>query len=117
MFPGYLFLHHAIDPRVYVEVRGSRGLVTILGEKWGRLAIVPDAEIEAVRSLAESGLPSMPHPYLKEGMRVRIARGPLADVEGILTRRREDRGLLVLSVDLLCRSVAVEVDCTAVVPV
>ena len=116
MFPGYLFLHHAIDPRVYVDVRGSRGLVTILGEKWDRLAVVPDAEIEALQALSESGLPSMPHPYLKEGMRVRIAHGPLADVEGILTRRKDERGLLVLSVELLSRSVAVEVDCTAVVP-
>ena len=49
-------------------------------------------------------------------MRVRIASGPLVGVEGILDRRKVAKGFLVLSVDLLCRSVAVEVDCTSVVP-
>jgi transcription antitermination factor NusG len=53
---------------------------------------------------------------LKEGQRVRITRGPLAGVEGILTRDNPHKGLLVVSVELLQRSVAVEVDCTAVVP-
>ena len=57
------------------------------------------------------------HPYLREGQRVRITHGPLANVEGILVRSRPNRGLLVLSVDLLHQSVAVEVDCTQVVPV
>jgi transcription antitermination factor NusG len=63
-----------------------------------------------------SRLPALAHPYLKEGRRVRIVRGPLAGVEGILASARLDKGLLVLSVDLLQRSVAVEVDCTQVVP-
>jgi transcription antitermination factor NusG len=59
----------------------------------------------------------MPHPHLREGQRVRIEVGPLAGVEGILLRRRPNRGVLVLSVDLLCQSVAVEVDCTTVSPI
>ena len=58
----------------------------------------------------------MPYPYLKEGQRVRITAGPMADVEGILVRTRANKGLLVLSVDLVSRSVAVEVDCTLAVP-
>src|SRR2546426_257072 len=47
----------------------------------------------------------------------RVSRGPMADVEGILVRSRANKGLLVLSVDLVSRSVAVEVDCTLAVPV
>jgi transcription termination/antitermination protein NusG len=116
MFPGYLFVRHPIDKRAYVEVRKARGLVGFLGESWDRLAVVPDREIEAVQVLSEANLSSMPYPYLREGMRVRITRGPLADVEGILVRSKADRGLLVLSVELLQRSVAVEVECTSVVP-
>ena len=116
MFPGYLFLRHAMDRDAYIEVRSTRGLVTVLGEKWDRLAVVPDSDIESARALSRSDLPSMPYPYLRKGMRVRIARGPLLGVEGILERRDEEKGLLVLSIELLCRSVAVEVDCTTVVP-
>jgi transcription antitermination factor NusG len=59
----------------------------------------------------------LPHPYLKSGQRVRITDGPLEDVEGLLLRRNANKGVLVLSVDLLQRSVTVEVDCTRVVPV
>ena len=116
MFPGYLFLRHALDKSAYLEVRKARGLVSVLGETWDRLAVVPESEIESVRALSRSELPSMPYPYLRAGMRVRIASGPLAGVEGILERRKEERGFLVVSVELLCRSVAVEVDCTSVVP-
>jgi transcription antitermination factor NusG len=52
---------------------------------------------------------------LVEGQRVRITSGPLAHVEGILVNRRASKGLLVLSVHLFQRSVAVEVDCTSAV--
>jgi transcriptional antiterminator NusG len=116
MFPGYLFLRHGLDKEAYIEVRKARGLVAVLGDTWERLAVVPDNEIDAVLALSRCDLPSMPYPYLKEGMRVRIASGPLAGVEGILERRKAEKGFLVLSIDLLSRSVAVEVDCTSVVP-
>jgi transcription antitermination factor NusG len=59
----------------------------------------------------------MPYPFLRDGQRVRIVEGPLSGLEAILVRSRPNRGLLVLSVDLLQRSVAVEVDCGAVVPI
>ena len=116
MFPGYLFLRHELDKDAYIEVRKTRGLVTVLGPAWDRLAVVPEREIESVRALSSSDRPSMPFPYLKEGVRVRIASGPLSGLEGILERRKEEKGFLVLSVEVLRRSVAVEVDCTSVVP-
>ena len=112
MFPGYLFLHHALDKESDVEVRKTRGLVTILGDSWEQRAVVPDAEIDAIRRLVQSGETAVPYPYLKEGQRVRITRGPMSDVEGILVRHNFRKGLLVLSVDLLHKSVAVEIDCT-----
>jgi transcription antitermination factor NusG len=58
----------------------------------------------------------LPFPYLKEGQRVRITRGPLAGIEGLLVESRPSKGLLVLSVHLLQRSVAMSVDATTVVP-
>lgn len=114
LFPGYLFLRHAMDKTSYIEVRKSRGLVTILGERWDRLAVIPEGEIEAIQRVLRARLAAVPHPYLREGQRVRIKRGPLADVEGILVEIKANKGLLVISVNLLQRSVAVEVDCTLV---
>lgn len=114
MFPGYLFLRHAMDKASYIEVRKARGLVRILGERSDRLAVVPDGEIEAIQRVLDARVPAMPHPYLREGQRVRITRGPLAGVEGILVQIKPNKGVLVLSVDLLQRSVAVAVDCTLV---
>ena len=63
-----------------------------------------------------SAQPAFPYPYLTAGQRVRITHGPLANVEGVLVRTRPDKGLLVVSVELLRRSVAVEVDCTFATP-
>jgi transcription antitermination factor NusG len=114
MFPGYLFLRRAMDKLGYIEVCKARGLVRILGERWDRLAVVPDQEIEAIQKVARAELPTLTHPYLREGQRVRVTRGPLAGVEGILVQIKPTRGLLVLSVGLLQRSVAVQVDCTLV---
>ena len=115
MFPGYLFLQHVLDKASYLRVRQARGLVRILGERWDRLATIPEGEILAIRRVLQAELPVVPHPYLREGQRVRITQGPLAGVEGILLQGKPHKGLLVLSVDLLQRSVAVEVDCTTVV--
>jgi transcription antitermination factor NusG len=115
LFAGYQFLNDALDKMRHVAVRKARGVVAILGEGWDRPAVIADAEIEAIRKVVDTRVPAFAHPYLKEGRRVRIEAGPLAGVEGILVRVRPDKGLLVLSVDLLQRSVAVEVDCTQVV--
>ena len=114
MFPGYLFLHHAMDKNSYLEVRKARGLVRILGESWDRLVVIPDSEIWSIRAAATSHLLITSHQYLKEGQCVRIKSGPLAGVEGILVKVNLRKGLFVLSIDLLQRSIAVEVDITNV---
>jgi len=114
MFPGYLFLQHVIDKASYIDVRKARGLVRILGEGWDRLSIIPDAEIDAIQTVLNMSLPTMPHPYLREGQRVRIKRGPLRGIEGVLIQSKPTKGLLILSIDLLRRSIAVEVDCSVV---
>ena len=114
MFPSYLFLQHAIDKNSYIAVRKARGLVRMLGESWDKPSIVPDAEIEAIQTTLSASIPVMAHPYLREGQRVRITEGSLRGVEGILIQSKPAKGLLILSVDLLQRSIAVEIDCSAV---
>jgi transcription termination/antitermination protein NusG len=61
-----------------------------------------------------SKLPVLSHPYLREGQRVRVMRGLLSGVEGVLVGGKANKGRLVLSVELLQQSVAVEVDCSDV---
>jgi len=114
MFPGYLFLRHAMDKAGYLDVCKVRGLVSVLGARWDQLNAVPDGEVEGIQRVLEAGYHVQPHPYLQVGQRVRITRGPLAEVEGILLRAKPNKGLLVLSIGLLQRAVAVEVDCTLV---
>ena len=81
----------------------------------GTLAAIPDAEIEAIRAIVVSKFPVRPWLRLKPGDRVRIERGPLRGVAGVLLREKDDLELIV-SVELLQRSVAVRIDATAVVP-
>jgi transcription termination/antitermination protein NusG len=115
MFPGYLFVRDELNDSRYAELLSARRLVCVLSNGEGCLAEVPDQEINAIRAVVQSNLRAVPHPYLHAGQRVRITSGPLADVEGILVERHASKGLLVLSVHLFQRSVAVEVDSTMAV--
>jgi transcription antitermination factor NusG len=89
-------------------------LVRILGESWDRPSIIPEAEIEAIQITLRAAVPIMPYPYLQAGQRVRITQGALQGVEGTLIQQKPTKGLLVLSVELLQRSIAVEIDCSVV---
>jgi transcription antitermination factor NusG len=106
LFPGYLFIAGGLDRRV--DVLSTPGVCTIVS--FGNAAaIVPEKEISAIRLAAASSQLMEPHPFLKEGQKVRVRSGPLSGVEGIL-QRRKDSFRLVLSIELLGRSVAVEVE-------
>ena len=90
------------------------GVIRMLGSKKGPIP-VDDEEIEAIRIVLKAKLPAEPHPYLPVGARVRIEGGPLTGLEGILTDRGKKR--LILSVQLVQSSVAVEIDNCAVEPI
>ncbi len=115
LFPGYLFLNDVLDKASHVALRKTQGLASVLGERWDRPAQVPAGEVDAIRRVVESGAEVFPHLYLREGQRVRIVAGPLDGVEAFLVRQRPNRGLVVVSVNLLQRSVAVELDVADVV--
>jgi transcription antitermination factor NusG len=116
MFPGYLFLRHAVDKTSCSEVSRTRGVVRMLGERWDQPARIPEEEIDSIVKVVAARQPLLPYPYLREGQRARVSSGPLAGLEGILVRARPERGVLVLSVHLLQRSVAMSIDATAVAP-
>ncbi len=75
----------------------------------GHPIALPDKEMEALRACVEARLAAEPHAYLTAGRRVRIKTGPLAEMEGVLIRKK-NRYRVVLSLDLIARSAAVEVD-------
>lgn len=115
MFSGYLFVRDALDKTRYIEILKVRGIVRVLEDGWTRLTPIPDGDIEAIRRVTEANVPVFPHPHLRHGDRVRVVDGPLNGVEGIFVQGKQHKGRLVLSIDLLGRSVSVEVDDTAVI--
>ena len=116
LFPGYLFVNDVLDKATHTEIRKSRGLVRILGDGGTGRPRCREAEIEAIRRLVDSRAACCPIRTCARDDGCESCPGRLADLEGILTRVRPDKGLLVVSVNLLQRSVAVEVDCTQVAP-
>src|SRR5277367_1250315 len=106
LFPGYLFCR--FNPQDRLPILKTPGVIQIVGFNNGPAA-VDEAEIRSLQTLVAAGVPHQPWPFLAAGDRVRIESGPLLGLEGILTEvRRSHR--LVLSVTLLQRSVAVEID-------
>jgi transcription antitermination factor NusG len=112
LFSGYMFCRLDITRRLPVLV--TPGVIRFVGI--GRTPIpVDEAEISAILRIVTAGFQAQPHPYLQVGQRVRIDRGKLSGVEGILLAMKKS-ARLVISVSLLQRSVAVEIDEASVSP-
>jgi transcription antitermination factor NusG len=110
LFPGYLFLRFAPSRETYLSVAGTDGVVRILGERWDHLHPVPDDQVEAVQRIVTRARGARAVPWIRLGDRVRIVAGPLAGLEGLVQGWRGGRATFVVSVDLLQRSVATEVE-------
>jgi transcription antitermination factor NusG len=110
LFPGYLFIAGVNDRRL--EVMSTPGVCAIVCVA-GRPATIPADEIEAIRKCVSDPGKVEPHPYLKGGDSVRVQSGPLSGVEGILVRKK-DSCRLVVSVEILGRAAAVEIDAACV---
>jgi transcription antitermination factor NusG len=106
LFPCYVFIRGGLDR--WHEIIATPGAHHLLGIA-GKPSAIPEDEIAAVRRAMERGLRVEPHPFLNCGDWVRVKSGPLAGMEGILVRKKNSLRL-VLSVELLEKSVAVELD-------
>ena len=113
LFPGYLFVYIPLQERL--QVLQVPGVVQLVGSSGVPLAL-PQAEIETIRDALTKGLQAHPHPYLKVGSRVRINSGPLEGLHGILLRKK-GKLRLVVSVDLIMRSISIDVDANEVEPI
>lgn len=110
LFPGYLFIREGLER--LLPILTTPGVCNIVS-CGGRPAAIPHSEIEGVRRIVESTLRVEPHPFLRSGDWVRVKYGPIAGVEGILLRQK-NIARLVLSVEMLGKSAAVEVDAAQV---
>jgi transcription termination/antitermination protein NusG len=109
LFPGYVFLRFVPSREGYIGVASTDGVVKVLGERWDALHPIADDQVEAVRRIVTAGERVRPVPWIRVGDRVRIVDGPLAGLEGFVQAWRARRATFVVSVDLLKRSVGVEV--------
>jgi transcription antitermination factor NusG len=113
LFPCYVFVRGGLNRRLQVVSTPGVHMILSHGE---RVAIIPESEIQAIRQTIEGPYRVEPHPFLKCGERVRVIRGTLQGVEGILLRKK-NLTRLVLSVAMVAQSVAVEIDAMDVEPV
>lgn len=116
LFPGYLFVRTLMDVDTRLDILKTESVVRIL-RNGGIPATIPDEQIDSIKTLMNSGVSPTPHPYLKEGMRVRVMGGPLIGIEGILLKTKPNKHRLIISVDLLQESVCVEIDELDVEPI
>jgi transcription termination/antitermination protein NusG len=109
LFPGYVFVHTVLDNYTNIDILKTPGAVALLRNSEGPLPI-PDYQIENLQTMLQAEQILSPHAYLKEGDWVKVVRGPFAGCMGILLRQNPKKGRLVVSVDIIQRSVSVEMD-------
>ena len=107
-FPSYVFARIEDVAERRLDILRTSGAVRILGNG-ADIEPIPEIEIGRLQRLAESNLAACVHPFLKEGSHIRVTAGPLRGVEGLLVHFK-NRNRLILSLSLLARSVATEID-------
>jgi transcription antitermination factor NusG len=113
LFPCYVFVKGGFERKLQVVSTPGVHMMLYRGDQ---VATIPEEEMAAIRTVVEGRFNVEPHPFLKCGQRVRVLRGAMEGVEGILTRKK-NLFRLVISVDMLAQSVAVEVNAADVEPI
>jgi transcription antitermination factor NusG len=106
LFPGYVFVRLALRDRL--QVLCVPGVARLVGFN-GTPAALPDKDIAALRTSLACGVRAKPHPFLVVGRPVRVKRGPLAGMQGILVQRK-GKYRVVISIDLIRRSIQVDIE-------
>lgn len=115
LFSCYFFVHSDLRPQAYHDIIKLQGVLRILGNKGG-FAAVPDETIASIQAILNSGHTFYPWPRLIPGQQVRVVSGPLLGAVGTIWRRKPGKHRLVVGVDLLGRSIAVNLEEDSVEP-
>ena len=113
LFPGYVFVRVFLEERM--RVLTVPGVVRLVGTN-GRPEALPEPEIEGIRAALMGPVRAQPYPYLTVGQQVTVVNGPLRGLTGFLLRKRNNCRV-VISLDLIMRSMIVEVDAADCVPI
>jgi transcriptional antiterminator NusG len=108
LFPGYLFVHLKPQPEAFLEVLKTRGSVCFISLEPGIPTSLLPEEIASLKVMIESGEQLDVFPAFKEGTTVRVLRGPLCGIVGILAKR-EGRQMFLINIDILGRSVGLKI--------
>jgi len=108
LFPGYVFVHLAARPGVFLDVLKTRGSVCFVSLEPGHPTSMPPEEIAALKAMLMSGEQLDVYPAFKEGTVVRVKHGPLLGAVGILAKR-EGRQMFLVNIDILGRSVGLKI--------
>jgi transcription termination/antitermination protein NusG len=110
MFPGYLFVQlPTADNQARIDILKTAGVVKILGTTRGNVPIpVPDEKIEAIQRLVNSNVEIQHFRYPRIGERARILDGPFREIEGIVVKADPRKDLFVITIEILQRAVAIE---------
>jgi transcription antitermination factor NusG len=106
LFTGYVFCKY--DPRIQTPIVTTAGAIRIVGTSKG-VSRIEGYEMQAIQTMVQSEMKAQPCPYLAVGDQLRIGRGPLSGLEGIL-KSQGNQCCLVLSVNLIQASISVEID-------
>lgn len=115
LFPGYVFVRIAKASIARIDVLRVRGVCGFVGVR-GAGETIPDSQIDALHRILGHGIPFDSHPFVGIGQKVRIRGGSLDGLEGILEAKNGDQSLIV-SIELIQRSMAVRIAGYRVVPV
>jgi transcription antitermination factor NusG len=113
LFPCYIFFKGGLERQL--DILTTPGVYSVVAGS-SRFAVIPEEEINRVRQTVENSTRVEPHPFLKSGERVRVMSGPLLGIEGILIRKK-GQFRLVVSVEMLGKSIAAELDVSTIEPV
>ena len=106
LFPCYVFFSGGLERKL--QILSAPGVCSLVASG-GKIAVIPALELHAIQRAVGASFSVEPHPFVQSGDRIRVHSGPLTGLEGIVARVK-DSMRIVLSVQTLCRSVAVEVD-------
>ncbi|MCG3118292.1 MAG: Transcription antitermination protein RfaH [bacterium] len=110
LLPGYVLVQAQIDSSTYLHILQTESVLNFVGQAWPRLSWIPDAQVNNLRCVLESGERFEETTYWQQGETVEIIAGPLQGVSGIVAGMTNRQHRVVISIDLLQRGVAVEMD-------
>ncbi len=110
LLPGYLLVYERMTPEKYLKILQTPGVVKFVGKPWPALSRIPEEQVRSLQLLLGSREPFEEVPYLQYGDAVEVIGGPLRGLQGKVLSRQASQSRVIVSLDLLQRSVAVQVE-------